>query len=128
MRSGSSFSKEQPVWLLGRCYHRKSSPSSPSTSMTASLEIPSAMGIKPQDLENQDQQYLEYDNGEIECGSIEYPTEPLEEEEPPEETGTDVIENYEEGMNNAKDLESLLTRCLVTQNNMFWEIPRTFEF
>lgn len=37
----SSFSKEQPVWLLGRCYHRKfSQPSSMESSaeMTASLE------------------------------------------------------------------------------------------
>lgn len=37
----SNFSKEQPVWLLGRCYHRKFSPLSSmenSTEMTASLE------------------------------------------------------------------------------------------
>lgn len=67
--------------------------------MTTSLEIPSAMGIKLQDLETQEQ-YPGYDNGEVECGSIEYPSEPLEngeESTEAEETGTDVIENYEEG-------------------------------
>lgn len=32
----SNFSKEQPVWLLGRCYHRKYSPSS---SMETSTEL-----------------------------------------------------------------------------------------
>lgn len=37
----SNFSKEQPVWLLGRCYHRKFSPVSSmesSAELTASLE------------------------------------------------------------------------------------------
>ena len=32
----SNFSKEQPVWLLGRCYHRKSTPSS---SMETSADL-----------------------------------------------------------------------------------------
>lgn len=37
----ANFSKEQPVWLLGRCYHPKFSPTSSmesSAEMTASLE------------------------------------------------------------------------------------------
>ncbi|KAM7364614.1 autophagy-related 4b isoform 1-T1 [Cochliomyia hominivorax] len=37
----SNFSKEQPVWLLGRCYHRKATPSS---SMETSTELSNPTG------------------------------------------------------------------------------------
>ncbi|XP_073818424.1 autophagy-related 4b [Musca autumnalis] len=37
----SNFSKEQPVWLLGRCYHRKCTPPS---SMENSSELSAALG------------------------------------------------------------------------------------
>lgn len=38
-----NFSKEQPVWLLGRCYHRKFSP---VPSMENSVELTNAMDNK----------------------------------------------------------------------------------
>lgn len=47
----SNFSKEQPVWLLGRCYHRKFSPISSmenSAEMTASLENKLYLNEPPQ--------------------------------------------------------------------------------
>lgn len=41
-----TFSKEQPVWLLGRCYHRKFSPCS---SMENSVELTNSADNKSND-------------------------------------------------------------------------------
>ena len=59
------FSNHQPVWLLGRCYHRKFSP---NHSMESS--------VKPLETELI-QQELDYFSREPEedCASIEYPEE-----------------------------------------------------
>lgn len=60
------FSNHQPVWLLGRCYHRKFSPNS---SMESSLQI------KAIETELTQQESYSSREQEEDCASIEYPEE-----------------------------------------------------
>lgn len=76
----SNFSKEQPVWLLGRCYHRKFSPVSSmenSAEMTASLENKLYLNDTPNDHHHQhdelfDQTVQEFGTDAIEGEHGEY--------------------------------------------------------
>lgn len=68
----TSFSKEQPLWLLGRCYHQKPTP---GPSMESSVELST----------NAETNQLVFE-------SIQQPSE-IFVESPPEETGTDAIED-----------------------------------
>uniref|UniRef100_A0A182XKI5 Cysteine protease n=1 Tax=Anopheles quadriannulatus TaxID=34691 RepID=A0A182XKI5_ANOQN len=67
----TNFSKEQPLWLLGRCYHQKVTP---VTSMESSVELGTS-GPDGQLMVLQNVYFAEPSNS------------------PPEETGTDAIED-----------------------------------
>ncbi|XP_049285800.1 cysteine protease ATG4C [Anopheles funestus] len=67
----TNFSKEQPLWLLGRCYHQKVTP---GPSMESSLELGTS---------GPDGQLMVLQNVYLAEGS----------NSPPEETGTDAIED-----------------------------------
>lgn len=56
-----NFSKEQPVWLLGRCYHRKFSPVS---SMENSVELTNSGDNKSTD-QHHNQIHQHYDVQEL---------------------------------------------------------------
>uniref|UniRef100_A0A8D8J318 Cysteine protease n=4 Tax=Culex pipiens TaxID=7175 RepID=A0A8D8J318_CULPI len=68
----TSFSKEQPLWLLGRCYHQKATP---GPSMDSSVELTT-------NIETNQLVYV----------SVPEPSD-IYVESPPEETGTDAIED-----------------------------------
>lgn len=68
----TSFSKEQPLWLLGRCYHQKATP---GPSMDSSVELTT-------NIETNQLVYV----------SVQQPSD-IYVESPPEETGTDAIED-----------------------------------
>ncbi|XP_058467658.1 cysteine protease ATG4D [Malaya genurostris] len=70
-----SFSKEQPLWLLGRCYHQKATP---VLSMENSMELSTSVETNQLVFENVHQQQQ---GGDIFV------------ESPPEETGTDAAED-----------------------------------
>ncbi|XP_058813746.1 cysteine protease ATG4D [Topomyia yanbarensis] len=70
-----SFSKEQPLWLLGRCYHQKVTP---VLSMENSMELSASVETNQLVFENVQQQQQQAD---------------IFVESPPEETGTDAIED-----------------------------------
>ncbi|XP_055595848.1 cysteine protease ATG4D-like [Uranotaenia lowii] len=75
----TNFSKEQPLWLLGRCYHQKSTPG--PSSMENSVELTSAS--------------LETNHMVFEQQQVQMRQSPSEiyVESPAEETGTDAIED-----------------------------------
>lgn len=68
----TNFSKEQPLWLLGRCYHQKSTP---GPSMDSSVELTTNI-----------------ETNQLVFVSVQQPSE-IYVESPPEETGTDAIED-----------------------------------
>lgn len=70
----ASFSKEQPLWLLGRCYHQRPLPGSPS--MENSVELVTAT----------------VETNQMAFDSVQQLPSEIFVESPPEETGTDAIE------------------------------------
>ncbi|XP_055611592.1 cysteine protease ATG4C-like [Uranotaenia lowii] len=75
----TNFSKEQPLWLLGRCYHQKSTPG--PALMENSVELTSASLETNHIICEQQQVQMRQSPSEIYV------------ESPAEETGTDVIED-----------------------------------
>ncbi|XP_001660889.2 cysteine protease ATG4D isoform X1 [Aedes aegypti] len=74
----TSFSKEQPLWLLGRCYHQKAAlPGSSSMESSVELVTGAAASVEP----NQ----TPFENVQRSPSEIFV-------ESPPEETGTDAVE------------------------------------
>ncbi|XP_054731230.1 cysteine protease ATG4D isoform X1 [Anastrepha obliqua] len=101
-----NFSKEQPVWLLGRCYHRKYTPPS---SMESSTELSTTAGVITPNVTSSvcetAEQYVPVDSTIL--ASNVYPTlNPHEVDEivVPQELGMDAVENqvaehpWEEGI------------------------------
>ncbi|CRL06161.1 CLUMA_CG019107, isoform A [Clunio marinus] len=114
----SSFSKESAIWFLGRCYHRKMTP---CPSMEASVEITNTNLTNTENRlmtlsmhEEQPTSSESYfniqtptsDNGEIDRAI-----------EPAEETGQDVIGNYEDGIDGFK--KDFISRIWMTYRKDF---------
>ncbi|XP_036324689.1 cysteine protease ATG4C [Rhagoletis pomonella] len=101
-----NFSKEQPVWLLGRCYHRKYTPPS---SMESSTEMSSNAGVLtpnvPSSMCETGDQYAPVSSS-ISATNIYPPLNPDQVDEivVPQELGMDAVENqvaehpWEEGI------------------------------
>lgn len=102
----TSFSKEQPVWLLGRCYHRRYTP--PVSMENSITELPSGADTTP---DNATSAYDSITATDETTSSPLYPAldpQQIDEIVVPQELGTDAAENqisespWEEGIEGFK--------------------------